>query len=247
MEAPKKGLFYLLKISILLKLLSYNINVREYRGGNHMITVKVAQAIKLTTKESLFVSFQYDAEILAKVKSLPRRHYVPESKEWEVPMKDLDAIVTMFQDQEIKLIGKVKTKLTEKVAAVAKFAPLSIEAKNFTFKLPPFQHQIEGFDHGIKTNKYLLADEQGLGKTMQVISIAVARKKLFKHCLIVCGVNGLKWNWLAEVGIHSNETAKVIGAKLNKKGRWVDGTIAERLEELKSNISEFFITSISNH
>lgn len=77
----------------------------------------------------------------------------------------------------------------------------------FEFKTKPFAHQVDGFNFGLTTNKWLLGDEQGLGKTKQVIDIAVAKKLQFgyKHCLIVCGVNGLKWNWVNEIHTHSNE------------------------------------------
>ena len=58
----------------------------------------------------------------------------------------------------------------------------------------------------------------GLGKTKQVIDIAVIKKEQFQyqHCLIICGVNGLKWNWLSEIGIHSDEDAVILGSR-NKK------------------------------
>jgi len=90
----------------------------------------------------------------------------------------------------------------------------------------------------------LLGDEQGLGKTKQVIDIAVAKKlqKGYKHCLIICGVNGLKWNWLNEVHTHSNEEAYILGQEV-KKGKIVIGTSKDKLNDVNrlDEIDAYFI------
>ena len=49
--------------------------------------------------------------------------------------------------------------------------------KNFEFKTKPFNHQIVGFNYGLNHQNWLLGDEQGLGKTKQVIDIGQRLKK----------------------------------------------------------------------
>ena len=95
-------------------------------------------------------------------------------------------------------------------------------------------HQIEGINYGLKYDRFLLGDEQGLGKTMQAINIACIKKeqKGYKHCLIICGVNGLKWNWRAEVEKHSNENAYILGTRYDKKGKEKIGSMKDRIEDL---------------
>lgn len=77
--------------------------------------------------------------------------------------------------------------------------------------------------------------------TKQVIDIAVAEKlkNNYQHCLIVCGVNTLKWNWYEEVRIHSNEKARLIGMKPNGK----IGSSADKLNDLINidKIKEYFL------
>ena len=75
----------------------------------------------------------------------------------------------------------------------------------------------------------------GLGKTMQVINLACIKKqqRSYKHCLIICGVNGLKWNWKAEVEKHSNEKAYILGTRYDSKGNEKIGSINDRLEDLE--------------
>lgn len=188
----------------------------------------------------MFISFPYDINTVAKIKSLPTRYYIPESKCWEVPVAQIDNVVQMFSDKEIKIVSN-EAKLNEKVEKAVKFDnEMSID---FKFKTTPFEHQIESFKYALEYNKFLLADEQGLGKTKQAIDIAVNRKQVakFKHCLIVCCVNSLKYNWMKEVEIHSDEKAKVLGARRNSKGVMKDGSVADRLEDLRNLSDEFFI------
>ena len=121
--------------------------------------------------------------------------------------------------------------------------------KGFEFKTTPFNHQIEGFEYGLKHDKFLLGDEQGLGKTKQVIDIAVAKKltKGYKHCLIICGVNGLKWNWQAEIATHSNESSWILGTKYNRKGKAVIGSNKDKLADLNNLPDSYFlITNIES-
>jgi SNF2 family DNA or RNA helicase len=101
----------------------------------------------------------------------------------------------------------------------------------------PFSYQIDSFNYSVNHNKFLLADEQGLGKTKQALDIAISRKSHMKHCLIICGVNELKWNWFNEVKLHTTETAHILGLKENGK----IGSVADRLNDLQSNLDSFFL------
>ena len=77
---------------------------------------------------------------------------------------------------------------------------------------------------------------KALVKTKRVIDIAVAKKltKKYKHCLIVCGVNGLKWNWQAEIGVHSNEDSWILGTRYNGKGKAIVGSNKDKLVDLNN-------------
>ena len=70
---------------------------------------------------------------------------------------------------------------------------------------------------------------------MQAIQIAILKKqqKNYKHCLIICGVNGLKWNWQNEIEKHSNEKGYILGTRINKKGKEYIGTVNDRIEDLE--------------
>lgn len=190
-----------------------------------MITINIRESNTWGKDLSAFISFPFNADLIFAIKSQHQNRWHPDNKEWEVPYNALDKLLPDFEKHEIEI--KVDASLLANKADEHKIA--------FNFKTTPFQHQIEGFEYGISHNRWLLGDEQGLGKTKQVIDIAVARKQQrgYKHCLIVCGVNGLKWNWVEEIKTHSNEGAWVIG-QITRAGKTVVGTTQDKVNQLVS-------------
>lgn len=203
-----------------------------------MITIDIRKSNKCNEEYSAFVSFPYDNTIVNTIRSLSTRYWNNDSKEWEIPTKKIEVLVSKLQDFDFTIKGHYLE--DEKEVEVDKLVP-----SNFEFKTKPFEHQIEGFEYGLKYDKWLLGDEQGLGKTKQVIDIAVAKKLAngYKHCLIICGVNGLKWNWYNEVHTHSNEGARILGQKKRKNGNIVVGSSKDKLNDLKNinTIDEYFL------
>ena len=204
-----------------------------------MIKIRVDNAIKCGGEYSLFISFDYNQKIVDCIRSLPDRIWNKDTKEWEVPVKKLTHLLTNLSEFTFDISGKMIQLEKPKAEAPA----------NFKFKTKPFEHQIEGFNYGLQYDKWLLGDEQGLGKTKQVIDIAVAKKlaKGYKHCLIICGVNGLKWNWYNEIHTHSNEGAYILGQRIRKNGNMVIGGNADRFDDvlnLAYNDNYFIITNV---
>ena len=82
----------------------------------------------------------------------------------------------------------------------------------YDFKSKPYPHQIEAFNYILKWGRILVADEPGLGKTAESIYASDFLQKAgkAKKCLIVCGVNTVKYTWLDEIKMHSNQKAILI-------------------------------------
>lgn len=121
-------------------------------------------------------------------------------------------------------------------------------AAAYEFVTQPFKHQIESFNHALENDKFLLGDEQGLGKTKQSIDIAVYRKQTenIKHCLIVCGVNSSKRNWVNEIHTHSKEDALILGTRIGRRGKiYYGGSVKSRIEDLEEvlqgNVDQYFL------
>lgn len=90
---------------------------------------------------------------------------------------------------------------------------------------------------------YLIDNFVVTHNTVQVICLAEAlhKKENLKHCLIICGVNGLKWNWAEEIAKFSKLDYKILGQTITKTGKVRIKSVAERCKELKAGIKEFFV------
>ena len=203
-----------------------------------MININIAKSKQANTEYSLFLSFEYNAEIVNIVRSFPTRYWNKDDKKWEVPFNKLDRVVSALSKYPIEITGKYISLEKPKVEM----------PKNFKFKTKPFEHQIEAFNYGLNNDRWLLGDEMGLGKTKQSIDIAIAKKlqKGYKHCLIICGVNGLKWNWKNEVATHSDEGSYILGQRVKAGKLKVAGNKAkvEDLQNLDKIDSYFLITNV---
>lgn len=204
-----------------------------------MIKLDVRKSEKTNEDYGLFVSFPYDANIIDIIRGQLIKYWNPENKEWELPLSSLNNLINAFSAYEIEVNVESADILFPKKAEIP---------ANFQYKTKPFAHQEIGVQYGMEHNKWLLGDEQGLGKTKEVIDIAVAKKLQngYKHCLIICCVNGLKWNWANEVATHSNETAYILGQR-EKGGKLVVEGNAAKLEDLQNLPDAYFlITNIES-
>jgi len=205
----------------------------EGGGLNMTVSIRLGGPTKITAKESLYLSFSYDPNLVSIVKTLPKRWYHGDSKEWEVPATDFHLVKKGLKRYSFTYANTSEKEL-EKRHQTLFVAPKSC-------KTTPYPYQIEGIQFGLKHDAFLLGDEPGLGKTLQVIQLASFRKKEINRCLIICGINGLKYNWLDEIARHSTETAKIIGSRINRKGKLVEGTTKERLADLENLSDDFFL------
>lgn len=182
-----------------------------------MITVQKLE--KGTYFDNAFkLSFRYDPTTVAKVKELAERRYLPEERAWEIPAHELPALIEKVGLNNIssneEIVQALQSKEVEDKRQATQERLKDIKPViDFDFKTSPLPHQIEAFNTGLEKNSLLLGDEQGLGKTKESIDIAVARKHELVKCLIVCGVNSVKYNWEKEIKIHSNEGSVMVDGK----------------------------------
>lgn len=198
-----------------------------------MVNIKINKSNKCNGDYSLFISFPYDQFIVNIMRGLSIRYWHPDSKEWETPLKNLDDIKRSLNNYKLNIIDSNNI--------LSKSDDIQYIPSDYQFKTKPFKHQIEGLEYGLRYDRFLLGDEQGLGKTKQIIDLACIKKqqKQYKHCLIICGVNGLKWNWKAEVEKHSNEKAYILGTRYDSKGNEKIGSINDRLEDLETLLDDY--------
>ncbi len=209
-----------------------------------MVNIRISDPVRLKptslSRMSAFVSFEYDSNLVSIVKGMGTRVYIPEDKVWELPDSAVPKLLDKLCDYDVTLTGK----MTHETSVSRVELPAG-----FTFTTQPYTHQIEGVKYGLEHDNFLLGDDQGLGKTKQIIDIALCRKisQGIQHCLIICGINGTKYNWYDEVHIHSKEDAWVLGTRYTKRPpiKMVEGGTKEKMEDLEKIPPQFFwITNV---
>lgn len=200
-----------------------------------MIKIEERLSEKLSGLTSLFISFDYNENIVSYLKqNLDIYNYNKKTKEWETTILELSKLLDSlcFYDEINLSLYKSENQETEEEPIL-----------NIDFKLKPYEHQLETIRYGIDHNKWLMLLDMGLGKSMCIIHLArwLKKNRNLKHCLIICGINTLKSNWKKEIRIHSDETYRVVGERINSKGNISYSTINERAKEIREGIEEFFI------
>lgn len=200
-----------------------------------MINIEEKRGKKATGYTTLHISFNYKQEIVDIVKQCEGAQYDKKEKIWEVPITNLTYLLdylTPIDDINLKLFE-------EKPKQYIKYE--QPQTNNDKIKL--FKHQEEAVEFGLNNNKWLLLDVAGLGKSLSLIKLAEELKERegIEHCLIICGLNSLKRNWKSEIKKCSNLDSIIIGEYISKKGTVYTKSIAERIEQLKNPIKEFFV------
>lgn len=194
-----------------------------------MIRINVKESKKFKDFQyCLFIKCSFDIDIVSKFRKLEFRYFHVNSDCWEIAPIHLQAVKNILINQEYQIIGEEL---------------LQNDLGDFTFKTKPYQYQIEGVKYGIDKRHWHLGDEQGLGKTKQIIDLARYLKEIqgVEHCLVICGVASLRWNWRDEIETHSDETYKLLGFRFRKRSnKLYDGGTKAKLEDLEEVPEEFF-------
>lgn len=175
------------------------------------------------------IYFQYDPSIVALMHNIPGAAFDRDSKSWVIGKEQLGWFINEFKgtrfepwvhiysDEEL---GRNET--FDDVATIPDIDILDIDIRvEAGSKL--YAHQIDFLKYAKEkgTNGYLLADEPGLGKTLEIINIALYNRKCygFKHCLVITCVNSAKFNWKADIEKHTNgqEDGYLLGTTLYKR------------------------------
>lgn len=203
--------------------------------------MKIVKKPGINYDNSIFVSFKYDASIVEKIKSISGRRFIPETKEWEFPASKEEEIRKKFE-KELSIFD---------VGEPIDLPPVKVDLrlgeipKDFFFKCQPYAHQIVAVQYAQTHDKFLLGDEMGTGKTK--MSIDISSNKNIEHCLIICGINAVKWNWKNEIEKFSNKTCRFLGQRITKTGKIKIGKTQDKIDDLQNfdNFEEFYtITNV---
>ena len=218
-----------------------------------MLYLRASFADKQSSDYSIFVSFNYNPQYVNLMKSMSKRSWNDKTKEWEISWDCYSQLIGTLNQYNIPYNGAEFMKSIEELKkAVEKMQVIQKQDANVDdsilddveFKTQPYKYQREGIAYGLTHDKFLIADDQGLGKSLMSLNIA-RLKRGGKHCLVIVGYDALQFNWVREAELHTNEKAHVLGQKINRKGNLVCGSVKERFEDLQNldKIEEFFIVT----
>lgn len=182
------------------------------------------------SNRKLYVKSEYDRNIVTFMRSRSKRFWNTVTRQWEIPEDELENLLNAITGYEYNITYD-KNQQTQDISTQAKTIP-----DWYKFKTEPFKHQIDGVEYGLSHPKFLLADEQGLGKTKQMLDMSciLKKEKGVKHVLIIACVNGLKYNWQSEVSKHTDEKGYILGTRVSKRGNVSIGSNEDRLADIES-------------
>lgn len=178
------------------------------------------------------IRFKYDPVLISLIKNVPGRRWDSTSKTWNIHRNHLGSLIkelenTPYADlldiQSNESIGENAT------LDVTRIPDIDISDVNYQVKegASPYSHQLDFMKYAIHRqswiNQYgfLLCDEQGAGKTSEVMNLAIYNREHFhfRHVLIICCVNTSKYNWQKDIAEHTRNKygAYIIGARKTKR------------------------------
>lgn len=195
------------------------------------------------------LKFKYDPQLIAMVKNVPGRKWVPENKYWTIPKGHLGWLLNEIKGTAYE--GALQIQSEEAINENA-----SIDSTDINLipdaDISDVDHYVkEGYklyDHQLAFLKYakskgrngfILADDMGCGKTLEVLNYAMYQRKIYnyKHCLIITCVNSAKYSWQEDIAKHTNgqEVGYILGTRKKRNGSLRFNTTGpDKVEDLVS-------------
>jgi SWI/SNF-related matrix-associated actin-dependent regulator 1 of chromatin subfamily A len=192
---------------------------------NYLATMKDTVASKPYKKydatlqeDGVMLKIPYDdATTRAIIKTIHGRKWMHESKEWRIPLSEINHVVKSFNDThplivELVKIDEVNTYLKGRAERIAISGASKLKDKDVVKEMKkkldkhfppnkelyPFQYTGVRFAE-LANGRCLIGDDMGIGKTMQAIAYAALHEELWP-VLVVCPAN-VKYNWVKELSV----------------------------------------------
>lgn len=204
--------------------------------------------IKIVKNGKIYdVSYKYDPEFISIIKQVPGRFWDTERKVWTIPDNMLgwfisktrktryENIVEIYSDDQVNVNARIGVTTKEDIPNID-ISDIDVYVQD-GYKLYEHQYDFLRFAKSRCGKGFLLADDMGCGKTLEVINYTMYRRKVdsCKHCLIICCVNSAKFSWQDDIRKHTNgsEDGYILGTRKRRGGgyRYTTGN-KERLDDL---------------
>lgn len=202
-------------------------------------------------EDTYHITFPYDYRIKELVKEVPGRQWNPEGKFWSIPLNHLGMFINVFKGSEFEDMVVIRSNeninVNQNLDSTKLIPDIDISKVPMYVKKGGhlYDHQIDFMKFSIDRENhsnmcgFLVCDEQGLGKTIESINLALYNKSKYKykHCLILCCINMSKYNWQQEIYSHTcgQFEGYILGSRKQKSGKInYNGSSKNKLEDLKT-------------
>lgn len=201
------------------------------------------------------MSFPYDPVLIDIIKKIPGRRWDPDRKVWSVPTNKFGFFLNAIRGTRYETELTVTTKEAFNENATMDPTDTSylkdVDISHINYRVEkgkyPFNHQLDSMRYELyrraqgKLSGFLLGDEPGAGKTLEIINIGLYHKEHLnaKHCLIICCVNGSKYNWQEDIKKHTNGEYEgyILGSRIRRDGSInLIGGGREKVEDLQCGL-----------
>ena len=191
--------------------------------------------ITVTQNNDIYeIRFPYDENIKDLVKGVPGRMWNPERKFWSIPTGRLGLLIAQFRgtiyESQLSIHSEEDINVNASLDTVQSIPDIDISEYSYRVGkgMHPYNHQLDSLKfwkyrylHGLLSG-FILADQPGAGKTLQVMNIAMYMRQFYgiKHCLIIACVNSAKYNWREDIIKHTNgqEIPYLLGSRVKRNG-----------------------------
>lgn len=206
-----------------MNLIVIYIRIRK-NGVNKVIYI-------VQDEDSYILKFKYDPKLISLVKNVPGRQWNPKEKLWTIPKEHLGWLMNEIKGTEYENAVRIESDeyINENATLDSTNAIPDVDISDMKQYVKAgsklYKHQIDFLKYAkSRAGKgFILADEMGCGKTLEVLNYAMYMKKVYdyKHCLIIVCVNSAKYSWQADIEKHTNgmERAYILGTRLKKNGQ----------------------------
>lgn len=205
----------------------------------------------IQNEDTYEIRFPYNPEVISLVKNVPGRMWNPQGKYWYIPKARLGFLIAQLKgtvyEPQLQIQSNEDINVNASINMDNSIPDIDISDINLYVKdgMYLFNHQKDmlkfakwRIQNGLKSG-FILADEMGAGKSLQVTNWALYLRDKYKakHCLIIACVNSAKYNWREDIIKHTNgkETPLILGTRIKRNGSLNLSTGSkEKLDDLLS-------------
>jgi len=167
--------------------------------------------IKITDNE-IEISIAFNQQLIDMIKQIPGRKYRPVDKCWIVPKSRTSVKMLYTNGFDSEEISNLIKEYNKDYLTKLHINEISIPIDFSDINLELFDYQKRGVYFAMISKRCIIADDLGLGKTVQ--AVVAAKKMGIRKALVICP-KAIKYRWVSEINrIYGNIPIYIVDSML---------------------------------